>query len=116
MRDRLAATWQALRRDRARLALLALAALHAAASLALSPGWRFAKYPALAAALARGDLSPDEAADASPAYLLLALLLGPAGLRWLQALAGAAAVVLVHEVARRARGPLAGWVAAAALA
>lgn len=116
MRDRLAATWRALARDRGRPALLALAAAHAAASLALSPGGRFEKYPELAGALARGALAPDEAADASPAYLLLTLLLGPAPLRWLQALAGAAAVVLVHGVARRARGPAAGWVAAVALA
>ncbi len=98
------------------VALLALAAGHAALSLALVPGWLFAKYPNLAAALRRGDLGPAQASDASPAYLLATLLVGPTALRWLQAVAAAAAVLVAYRVAARLGGRVAGWVAAVGLA
>jgi tetratricopeptide (TPR) repeat protein len=96
-------------------ALLALATGSAALSLALHPGWTFAKYPNLIAGLRRGELTPAQVGDASPGYLLLNLLLPPDGVRWLQAIVAAATVVLAFLVADRARGRLAGWVAAAAL-
>ncbi len=107
--------------DRARahaadLALLGVALAHVSASILLAPDWLFAKYPRLAEALASGGLTPAEASDASPGYLLLTLLTGPAALRWLQALAGGAAVVLVHRIGLRLAGRVAAWVAALSLA
>lgn len=100
----------------AHLALLALAGVHAALGVALAPSPLFAKYPVLAARLRAGELTAAQVGDASPLYLLLNLALAPDALRVVQAVAAAATVVVVHVLARRAAGPLAGWVAAAALA
>ena len=97
-------------------ALLGLSVASAALSLALYPGWIFGKYPNLAAGLLRGELSPAQVGDASPAYLLLFVLLPPEGVRWLQAGAGGATVVLAFLVGDRAGGRVAAWVAAVGLA
>lgn len=96
--------------------LAALCAGVAIGSLVAYPGWIFGKYPALAAALARGELTAAQVADASPGYLLLALLLPPTVLRLLQSVAGAATVAVVFLVAHRARGRAAAWTAAIVLA
>jgi 4-amino-4-deoxy-L-arabinose transferase-like glycosyltransferase len=100
----------------AHLALLALCAGHVAISLSISPSWIFAKYPNIAASLRRGDLTPQQAGDASPGYLLVNLLLDPETLRWLQAFVAAAAIACVFAVVKRARGATFAWVAALALA
>jgi tetratricopeptide (TPR) repeat protein len=98
------------------LTLLGVALAHVTASLLLAPDGLFAKYPRLAEALASGRLTPAEASDASPGYLLLTLLTGPTALRWLQALAGGVAIVLVHRIGLRLGGRVAAWVAALCLA
>ncbi len=98
------------------LVLLGVAVAHVTAAGLLSPDWLFAKYPRLAEALLRGALSPAEASDASPGYLVLSLLAGPTALRWLQALAGGATIVLVHRLGLRLAGRAAAWVAALSLA
>jgi 4-amino-4-deoxy-L-arabinose transferase-like glycosyltransferase len=103
-------------RGRTLAGLLGLATGSAALSIVLHPGWTFAKYPNLAAELLRGTLTPAQVGDASPGYLLLHLLLPAQGVRWLQALAAAATVVLAFLVADRVRGRVAAWVAGAALA
>ena len=89
---------------------------HAGASLLLAPAWHFAKYPNLVAGLLAGRLTPSELGDASPGYLLAMLVLGPTPMRWLQALAGGLAVVLVQRMGARLGGAVAGWGAALALA
>ncbi len=105
-----------VRAHAADLALFGVALAHVTASLLLAPDGLFAKYPRLAEALASGRLTPAEASDASPGYLLLTLLTGPTALRWLQALAGGAAIVLVHRIGYRLAGRVAAWVAALCLA
>ncbi|MFO0584116.1 MAG: hypothetical protein U0229_17725 [Anaeromyxobacter sp.] len=97
-------------------AVLALAVASTAASLLAHPAWLFAKYPNLASWLVAGALSPEQAADASPLYLLLHLLVDPAIARVGQALAAGVSVVAVFAVARAAAGPAAGIAAAALLA
>jgi tetratricopeptide (TPR) repeat protein len=98
------------------LLLGVLAAAHAVASLLLAPAWHFAKYPNLVAGLVAGQLTSSELGDASPGYLLATLVLGPSPMRWLQALAGGLAVVLVQRMGARLGGAVAGWGAAVALA
>ncbi|MFT3917378.1 MAG: hypothetical protein QM704_25820 [Anaeromyxobacteraceae bacterium] len=97
-------------------AVLALAIASTAASLLAHPAWLFAKYPNLASGLVAGVLSPEQAADASPLYLLLHLLVEPGIARVGQALAAGVSVVAVFAVARAAAGPSAGLVAAGLLA
>ncbi len=82
----------------------------------MHPAWIFAKYPNLVASLRRGELTADQASDASPGYLLLNLALGPDAVHWLQALVATATIACVWRVATVARGPVAGWVAALLLA
>lgn len=101
---------------RSHVAVFALCAAHAALALALGPAWAFAKYPNVAASLRRGDLTPDQASDASPGYLLANLLAAPDMLRWLQALAAAAALACTFALVRRERGAAFAGAAAIALA
>jgi len=96
--------------------VLALCAASMVLSLALHRGWIFAKYPNLAALLLYGGLSPEQAADASPLYLLLHAVFEPGTLRALQAVAAAAAVAAVFLIARTVAGTAAGLFAAALLA
>ncbi|MDP1827124.1 MAG: glycosyltransferase family 39 protein [Archangium sp.] len=82
----------------------------------LSPGWVFGKYPNLALALGRGELTAAQVGDASPAYLLLHAVAAPGFVRWLQAVIAALTVAALFEVLHRRAGPLAAWLGAGLLA
>lgn len=104
------------KRLRPRSGGLVLAATNLLLGALLSPTWLFGKYPNLARGLARGELTGAQVGDASPAYLLLNLLLSPQALRWLQWLLAGFAVVLIFELLYRRAGPSAAWVGGALLA
>jgi len=95
---------------------LVLALAHLLLGAWRSSGWVFSKYPNLARGLASGELTPAQAGDASPLYLLLNTLASPQALRWLQLLAAALAVGALFATLLRTRGPLAAWAGAGALA
>ncbi len=97
-------------------ASFALAATSLVATALVSPGWVFGKYPNLAVALARGDVTAAQVGDASPAYLLLHVLASPTLVRWFQAGVGAVTVAVLFELLRRRSGLLAAWIGAGVLA
>lgn len=94
----------------------AVAAAHAALSLALAPDWLFTKYPDAARALAQGFAASQRAGDFSPAYLALHALLSPQAVHVAQVLLGAGAVLAVGLACQRALGLAAGLAGALALA
>lgn len=89
---------------------------HLALTAVVSPGWVFGKYPHLADLVWSGEATAAQVGDASPAYLVLHLLLSPLVIRWLQAVVAAACVAVLFEVLGRSAGNVAAWVGGLSLA
>lgn len=89
---------------------------HLALTAVLSSGWCFGKYPHLADLVWSGEATAAQVGDASPAYLVLHLVLSALVIRWLQAVIAAACAAVLFEALRRSAGNVAAWVGGLCLA